>query len=222
MIVDLNLKGKLVVVVGGGREAARKVEALLTQDCEIRVHAGTVSESIARRAEEGKLFLVREDVADGGFLEQYDRLILVLAVTDDKELNRAIVEAAKRLRCYAYAADDPDTSDFSHPSVINIKDTVQVAVSTGGKSPLMARKIREQTEAVLNERISATDILKIKLQGRMRKLAKQQLPTPDARKRFLKSLLEDEAVNVLLEQNRFEEAETLAKESLKNKIQQEE
>ncbi len=219
MIVDLNLKGKQVVVVGGGHEAARKVEALLTQDCEIHVHAGTVSQSIAQRAKEGKLKLTEETVADGGFLKQYDRLILVLAVTDDKDLNRRIVSAAKDLRCYAYAADDPQASDFSHPSVINIQDTVQIAVSTGGKSPLMARRIREQTEAIFNELISDTDIRQIQLQGKLRPHVKTHLPTPDARKRFLLSLLEDETIHALLQKDKLDEAETRAMQILKEKKQ---
>ena len=215
MIVDLNLKGKQVVLVGGGYEAARKVEALLTQDCEIFIHAEEISEHIARRAKEGKIVLIQERVTDAALLKNYPRLILVLAVTDDKKLNRRIVAAAKEQRCYAYAADDPEASDFSHPSVINVKDTVQIAVSTGGKSPLMAKKIREQAEKIFEEQISNTDVNKIRFQGKMRKEVQKHIPTPEARKHFLENLMEDETTLSLLEQNRLEEAQARALEILK-------
>ena len=68
------------------------------------------------------------------------------------------------MKSYAYASDDPEVSDFAHPSVINIADTIQVAVSTGGSSPAMARKIRLKVESFLKKNISSEDIYQIKLQ----------------------------------------------------------
>lgn len=210
MIVDLNLRGKQVLVVGGGHEAARKVEALLSQDCEIIVVAETVCEAIDRCAQAGKVVLVKKRVEEGGFLSEYDRLILVLAVTDDTALNRKIVQAAKQLRCYAYAADDPEISDFSHPSVINLYDTVQVAVSTGGKSPLMAKTIREKAEEIFKKVLSQEDVLQIDLQNRLRSEAKKILANSELRKRFLTAILEDEEINGLLKKEQPQEALSLA------------
>lgn len=216
MIIDLNLKGRQVVIAGGGREATKKAEAILSQDCEIIVHSENFSDEITRWEKEDRVQVRPGRFSGGGFLEGYDRLILVMAATDDKPLNRKIVAAAKQLRCYAYAVDDPDVSDFNHPSVMNFHDTVQVAISTGGKSPLMAKTLREKIKPELDKCIQPKDILKIELQSRLRKEAMKNLPTPDDRKRFLISIIENEEVNRLLEQDDIVAAEALALDLLGN------
>lgn len=216
MIIDLNLRGRQVVVVGGGREGTRKVEALLYQDCELHVLAERYSEKIKIWEEGGKVHLQPGKVTDGDFLNSYDRLILVMAATDDKQLNRKIVEAAKKLRCFAYAVDDPDVSDFNHPSVMNVHESVQIAISTGGKSPLMAKQLRKKLEPVLHDLISKEDVLKVQLQFRLREKVKTVLSTPDKRKQFLESVLFDTKINQLLAEENLEAAETLAMDALKN------
>lgn len=210
MIIDLNLKGRQVVITGGGVEATKKAEAILSQDCEIFVHSEKFSKEITGWEKEGRLQVRPGHFSGGGFLEEYDRLILVMAATDDKTLNRKIVDSAKELRCYAYAVDDPKVSDFNHPSVMNFHDTVQVAISTGGKSPLMAKTLREKIKPVLDKCIQQEDILKIELQSRLREEAMKVIPTPEGRKQFLTSILANEKVNRLLEQDDFEKAERFA------------
>ena len=123
MIVDLNLIGKRVLVVGGGTEAVRKVEGLLTQDCEIIVITDQVADEIRSWANAEKLKLEEELVNDGAFLKRFEPLFLVMAATDDKELNRSIVKSADAMRCYAYTVDDTEYSDFSCPAVVNLHDT---------------------------------------------------------------------------------------------------
>jgi len=215
MIVDLNLKGRQVVIVGGGREATRKVEALLFQDCEIIVHSEKFSEKIKAWEKNGRVLLKQGRISEGNFLDDYQRLILVMAATDDKQLNRKIVEEAKKLRCFAYAVDDPEVSDFNHPSVMNIHKSVQIAISTGGKSPLMAKQIRKKVEPVLNDLIKKEDVLKIQLQFLLREKIKAVLSTPDARKQFLESILLNTEINQLLAEEKLEDAETLALDGLK-------
>jgi len=210
MIVDLNLKGRQAVVFGGGREAVRKVDALLTQECRITVVAEKVDEELLRRAAEKKIGLLRRRVENGDCLRQFDNLLLVIAATDDAPLNRRLVEAAKALRCYAYAVDDPEHSDFRHPAVINLYDAVQIAVSTQGKSPLMAREIRDRAEPVLRELVTREDILQIRLQEKIRPVAKDKLTGADTRKRFLVNLLRDKDIKRLLGQGKLQEAETVA------------
>ena len=87
MIVDLNLKGKRVAVIGAGREAGRKILGLLTQECQISVFADRVNQDIRRWAEEGRLELVEQHIVSSNFLNNLDRLALVIASTDDKILN---------------------------------------------------------------------------------------------------------------------------------------
>jgi len=216
MIIDLNIKGRQVVIAGGGREATRKAEALLPHDCEIFIHANKISREIAGWQKAGKLQVKQGLVSGGEFLEKYDRLILVMAATDDKALNRKIVDTAKQLRCYAYAVDDPEVSDFNHPAVINFHDTVQIAISTGGKSPLMAKTLKQKIKPALENLIQREDVLKIELQSRLRKETRKVLPTPEDRKQYLTSIITNEEVNRFLEQDNLASAETLALNLLKN------
>jgi len=140
LIVDLHLKGNLVIVVGSGNEGVKKVSSLLTQDCEILVISNKSNSQIERYAKQGKIRFKKIKLKDAIFLSKY-KPYLVMATTFDRTLNRKIVEKARRMKSYAYASDDPEISDFAHPSVINIADTVQIAISTGGSSYVMVRKI---------------------------------------------------------------------------------
>lgn len=206
VIVDLNLKGNLVIVVGAGQEGLKKVNSLLTQDCKILVISNKVNTQIKRFADDGKIEFKKERLQSANFLDDYEPL-LVMAATDDKELNRKIVQRAKEKRCYAYAADDPQVSDFAHPSVINIHDTVQVAISTGGKSPAMARKIKLKAEKIFNQVIDKDDIHQIKLQKIARDAAKSKIPTVLGRKKFLYSVLNNNTIKQLLKEDNFPLAE---------------
>jgi len=206
LIVDLNLKGNLVIVVGGGQEGLKKINSLLTQDCKILLISDKTNQQISNYVRQKKITFKKMKLKGADFLSKY-KPFMVMATTDDKELNRKIVEKAKQMRCYAYAADDPSVSDFSHPSAINIEDTVQIAISTGGRSPAMARKIRMQAEKVFKKIIKKEDIYQIKLQEIARTAAKSRLATPIERKKFLYSVLNDNQVKQLIKEENFKKAQ---------------
>jgi len=205
LIVDLNLKGNLVLVVGGGNEGLKKVNALLTQDCKILVISDETNKEIEKYVKQKKLTFKKMKLKNTNFLKKY-RPFMVMATTDDRKLNRKIVEQAKKMRCYAYAADDPAVSDFAFGSVINIEDTVQIAVSTGGRSPAMARKIRLQAEKIFRKIIKKEDIYQIKLQDFARNAAKNKLETFPERKKFLYSVMNDNHVKQLIKEGNFTNA----------------
>ena len=138
-----------------------------------------------------------------------------MATTSDITLNRKIVEKARRMKSYAYASHDPEVSDFAHPSVINIADTVQVAVSTGGSSPAMARKIRLKMESFLKKNISSEDIYQIKLQKFARFEAKKVISTQLDHKKFLYSVMNDKRVKELLKEGKYKMTQTQVKKMLK-------
>jgi len=215
LIVDLNLKGNLAIVVGGGQEGLKKINSLLTQDCKILLFSDKTNRQIENYVRQKKIQFKKIKLENADFLVKY-KPILVMATTDDKKLNRKIVEKAKKMRCYAYAADDPSVSDFSHPSVINIEDIVQIAVSTGGRSPAMARKIRMQAEQVFKKIIKKDDIYQIKLQEFARSSAKAKLATPLERKKFLYSIINDSQVKQLIKEGNFKKAQKRVLEMLKS------
>jgi len=138
-----------------------------------------------------------------------------MATTSDMTLNRKIEEKARRMKSYAYASDAPEVSDFAHPSVINIADTVQVAVSTGGSSPAMARKIRLKMESFLKKNISSEDIYQIKLQKFARFEAKKVISTQLDRKKFLYGVMNDKRVKGLLKEGKYKMAQGRVKKMLR-------
>ena len=214
MIVDLNIKGKRAIVVGGGTEGIRKVRALLGQDCKITVISNRFNRFLIEQADSGKIELVKARLKDANILDNYNDAFLVLAATNDRELNRKIIERGRSLRAFVYAADDPAVSDFSYASIINIEGIVQVAISTSGKSPLMARKIRIKAERVLRRIIKKADIENAKLQEFARQAARPHIRTVDERKEFLYSVVKNRQIQNLIKEDRIEDAKSATLELL--------
>jgi precorrin-2 dehydrogenase/sirohydrochlorin ferrochelatase len=209
LIVDLNLKGGLTIVVGGGREALKKVDSLLTQDCKILVISDKINKQLSNYKKQKKINFKKMKLNDANILSKY-KPILVMASTDDRVLNQRIVMKAKKMNCYAYASDDPKISDFSHPSVINIGDTVQVAVSTGGRSPLMAKRIKLQAEKIFKKVIKSEDIHQIQLQQIAREAAKGAIFSQNERKKFLYSIINDKEIKQLIKDRKLKKAQQRA------------
>ena len=195
MIVDLNLAGKNVIVIGGGVEGVRKVKGLLGQNCKITVISERLNSYLEELSQQKKIEIVKMKIKNANVLDNYRDIFLVLAATDNKELNRKIVEKGRSMMSFVYAADDPPVSDFSYASIINIEGIMQVAVSTFGKSPIMARKLRIKAERILRRTIKQSDIENTKLQEFARMAARPKIKTVIERKRFLYSIIKDSKIN---------------------------
>jgi precorrin-2 dehydrogenase / sirohydrochlorin ferrochelatase len=214
--VDLNVSQKKALVIGGGTEGLRKVHGLLDQECNITVITSRLNKELKKMSDDGKLRLIKKRVKDVSILDEFNNTFLILAATDDKELNRKLVEKGRSMGAFVYAADDPTISDFSYTSLVNIEGLIQVAISTSGKSPIMARKIRIKIERMLHRIINDSDISNIILQEYARKRAKQEIDTVKERKDFLYSLIKDKNIQYLLRSNKLEEAKMTALHILKN------
>ena len=213
LIVDLHLNGNLVIVIGSGNEGMKKVSSLLTQDCEILVVSNSSNSQLEKHVKQGRIKFKKMKLKNANFLTNYKPYV-VMATTTDRELNRKIVENARKMKSYAYASDDPEVSDFAHPSVINVADTVQIAISTGGSSPAMARKIKLKAESYFKKNISNEEILQIRLQKFARDKAKLIIKTQIERKKFLYSILNDKHVKELLKDGKYKQAQTRVKKIL--------
>ncbi|MGZ5548960.1 MAG: precorrin-2 dehydrogenase/sirohydrochlorin ferrochelatase family protein [Nitrososphaeraceae archaeon] len=214
MIVDLNLAGKNVIVIGGGVEGIRKVRGLLGQNCKITVISERLNSYLEELSQEKKIKIVKMKITNANVLDSYRDVFLVLAATDNKELNRKIVEKGRSMMSFVYAADDPQVSDFSYASIINIEGVMQVAISTSGKSPIMARKLRIKAERILRRTIKQSDIENTKLQEFARMAARPKIKTVIERKRFLYSLINDKNIQNLINENKIDEAKVAAIELL--------
>jgi precorrin-2 dehydrogenase/sirohydrochlorin ferrochelatase len=214
VIVDLNVKGKHAVVVGGGTEGVRKVRGLLGQGCMITVMSNRVNRFLSDQAALGKIKLVKARLGDAKILDDYKGAFLVLAATNDRELNRKIVEKGRAMGAFVYAADDPAVSDFSYASIVNIEGVIQVAISTSGKSPIMARNVRIKAERVLRRIIKKADIENAKLQEFARQAARPRIKTVGERKEFLYSLIKDRQIQNLIKADKIEDAKSATLELL--------
>jgi len=216
LIVDLNVTNKKVIVIGGGTEGLRKVHGLLDQGCEITMITNRLNKELKKLSDDGKLRLIKRRINNASILNEFSNIFLILAATDDKELNRKLVEKGRSIGSFVYAADDPIISDFSYTSLVNIEGLIQVAISTSGKSPIMARKIRIKVEKMLRKIINESDISNIILQEYARKMAKLKIDTVRERKEFLYSLIKDKNIQYLLRSHKLDQAKMTALHRLKN------
>ncbi len=212
--MDFKLEGKTVVVVGGGLEGYRKTQNFVDSGAQITVVSGEFSEGIKSLAEQGKIRLHKALVKDAQFF--MDRLNpkpdVFLAVTNNSELNSQLVKAAKTAGCIVYSVDNPALSDFILPAVAKVGD-VRIAVSTGGRSPAMARELRQRIEKL----VTPEDLLEIELQEYMRGVLKISLPDPRERARFLNEILNNVDIKQSLKDGNLCVAKELAAKLLKNK-----
>ena len=202
------------MVIGGGTEGSRKIRGLLGQNCKITVISNRLNRYLRSLEKQGKIEIVKIKLKDASILDNYENQFLVLAATRDRSLNRKLVEKGRSMGSFVYAADDPQFSDFSYTSIINIEGILQVAISTYGKSPIMARKLRIKLERILHRIIRKSDIENTKLQEFARLAAKNRLKTSEKRKQFLYSIIRDKNIQSLINENRVEDAKTATLELL--------
>lgn len=214
--MDLNVSYKKAVVIGGGTEGLRKVHGLLDQECDITVITNRLNKELKKMSKDGKLKLIKKRIKDVSILDEFRNVFLILAATDNRQLNRKLVEKGRSMGAFAYAADDPSISDFSYTSLVNIEGLIQVAISTSGKSPIMARKIRIKIERMLRKTINDSDISNIILQEYARKKAKQKIDTVKERKDFLYTLIKDKNIQYLIRSDKLDEAKMTALHILNN------
>lgn len=132
------------VVIGGGGVAARKIQALLEAGAGITVISPVFDPEILRLSSEAPMTLLQRLYRDGDLRGAF----LVISATDSPEVNRAIWQEACREGCLINVVDDPQHSNFIVPAVVRRGD-VAVAITTGGASPALARRLRERLESWL-------------------------------------------------------------------------
>ena len=144
--IFLDLTDRPCVVIGGGEVATRKVEGLLAAGARVTVISPQVSSEIARLRDEVRIAHVAREYQEGD-LEGFE---VCMVATDDGTVNAQVAAEGRRRRVWVNASDDPANCDFILPSVIRRGDVV-VAASTGGSSPALARRLREELQAFLSE-----------------------------------------------------------------------
>jgi len=138
----VGLETRRAVVVGGGVVAARKVAALLEAGAQVTVISPDLALALTALAAERRIAAIVRPYRDGDLTGAF----LAIAAAGDPAVNEAVWREAERLGCLVNVVDDPAHSHFIMPAVVR-RGEVTIAVSTGGASPALARRLRQKLEA---------------------------------------------------------------------------
>ena len=144
--IFVEMKGRPCLVIGGGRVAEGKVQGLLAAEAAVTVVAPDLTPSLRVLHDAGHIAW-RERVYESSDLDGFDACFVA---TDDGAVNASVATDCRARRVWVNAADDPANCDFILPSVIR-QGQVVVAASTGGASPALARRLREELTDFLSE-----------------------------------------------------------------------
>ena len=182
--VFFDLTGQKVLVVGGGDVALRKISLLERTSALITVVAPDVAPELLARAASGKLTLaIREFIP-----ADLDGVRLVIVATSRRAVNRWVANLSESRNIPVNVVDDPEASRFIVPAIID-RDPVLVAVSTGGTSPVLARRLRERLEALIPRRIGE---LALWLEA-LRSASRRKLRGTEERRRFFEAIVDGPA-----------------------------
>ncbi len=137
--INLNLVGRRCLVIGGGRVAERKVAALLKSGAAVTVISPTLTANLAAWLATG-CFCYKAETFSPGEVQGY---LLVLCTTDSPAVNEQAAHLAKAAGALVNVADRPDLCDFTIPARL-LRGDLSISVSTGGKSPVLARVLRDE------------------------------------------------------------------------------
>jgi precorrin-2 dehydrogenase/sirohydrochlorin ferrochelatase len=137
----LKLQGRSCLVVGAGQVGEEKIKGLLAAGASVRVVAPQATQAVQEWSREGRLIWQARtfDVSD------LEGVFLLIVATPDRQLNEAIFRRAQQRGILTNVVDDPPLCDFYYPAVVR-RGPLQIAISTGGNSPALARRLRQDLE----------------------------------------------------------------------------
>ncbi|WAF68083.1 siroheme synthase CysG [Aeromonas dhakensis] len=174
------LDNKPVLLVGGGEVAERKARLLLDAGAQLTVVAPELDPELAELAANGSIEWLDAEFAPAHLTGKW----LVVAATDRREVNALVYQSANQARIFANVVDDPKRSSFIMPSIID-RSPLMVAISSGGKAPVLARLLREKLEAMLPQHLGAVAAFA----GSLRDRVKTRFASMGERRRFWERLL---------------------------------
>jgi precorrin-2 dehydrogenase / sirohydrochlorin ferrochelatase len=159
---------KKCVVVGGGEVAARKVARLLACGAEVCVVSPCLVPELAALKKEGLIRHITDEYAD----KYLDQSVMVIGATDEEKINAAVSRDAKARGIPVNIVDDPQKCDFILPSLVERGD-LTIACGTGGNSPALARRLREELESAYGEEYATL----LNILGQLRKKMEKNTQT---------------------------------------------
>ena len=180
----LNLRDRRCVVIGAGPVAEGKIDGLLRSGAEIIVVAPQATQQVEHWAASSRITLHRRAFTSSDLHGAF----LVIVATPSAETNHAIADEARRRNILCNVVDDPDYCDFFYPAIVR-RGALQIAISTAGASPTLAKNIRERLEAQFGPEYE--DWLE-EVNTRRREIL-ASVPDPEERRKKLEALVSDES-----------------------------
>ena len=195
--IYLHVAGKNCLIIGGGPVAERKAANLLEYGANIKIVSPGAEKKIADWAEQNRL----QWIARAFDRHDLDNVFMVFIATDDNSLNKEIADLCRQRGILVNAVDDPPNCDFFVPSVLR-RDSLAIAISTEGRSPLFAARLRRRLEAIITEEYGQfVDIL-----GQIREELRHSSLDINQRKQVLEQIVDSDLLELLLD-GRHKEAE---------------
>ncbi|MGA2187589.1 MAG: siroheme synthase CysG [Steroidobacteraceae bacterium] len=191
--VFFDLDGQNVLVVGGGDVALRKVLLLERTGAVITLVAPDIAPELAQRGAAGRLKIEAREFMPSDL----DGARLVIVATSRRAVNRWIAKLSDARAIPVNVVDDREASRFIVPAIVD-RDPVLIAVSTGGASPVLARRLRERLEATIPKRLGDFALW---LRG-LRKTSMQRLRDTQERRRFFEAIVDGPAAHRFIDGDR--------------------
>ena len=197
--INLDIQNRNVLVVGGGGVGTRKVRTLLACNARVTVVSREVSDPLKEMAASGEIRLEQRSYQSNDL----DGMFLVIGATNDEKLNRQISSDAEQRNTLCNIADRPEVCNFILPSIVH-RDDLVITISTSGKSPALAKKLRKTLEKQFGEEYGVL----LKLMGAVRKKLLRQAHEPEAHKPLFEQLINSDLIG-MIQSNRIEDINAL-------------
>ncbi len=186
--VYLQLQEQPCVVVGGGKIAQGKVEGLLSAHAHVTVISPTLTMRLQEMAEQSQIVYISRTYQPGDLAGAF----LVICATDQSAINHQVWEEASANRQLVNVVDDTPHCNFIAPAILR-KGDLTIAISTGGKAPALAVRLKEQ----LQKEIGPEHERFLELAGQLREPLAQHIPDFETRKSLWYELMDSDALDLL-------------------------
>ena len=199
--IYIDIEDRAVLIVGGGVVCARKAETMMRYGGRVTIVSPEITDEIAAWEGDGVLVVKRKKYAEADL----EGASIVIASTDDPCVNARVARDCRRRKIPVNVVDVTHLCEFIVPAIIE-KGSIQIAISTGGKSPALGRTLKEDLQRTIGpEYAEVNDML-----GTLRKSAKRVLPTDIDRKRFFDGVIAAGVLDMLRQGRRREAYEAIA------------
>ena len=185
---NLNIKNRNCLVVGGGNVGTRKVTTLLECGARVTVVSPDPTPRLKKMAANGSIQLKERAYQS----DDLSKMFLVIGATDDERLNRQVSIDAERVNILCNIADRPEVCNFILPAIVRRGD-LMITISTSGKSPALAKRLRRNLETQFGKEYA--DFLR--LMGAIRDKLLSQAHEPEAHKDLFNQLIDSDLVGLI-------------------------